>query len=106
MHCDLDIVWLHDPRPTLGAPSAHAVAMMLMSEQVYGYNGGFYLARARPSVTAGVRFWMDDLVRTWETNPKKFEEQHSLVNMARAPRARVYCAAHQQHLTYQRLLPS
>tara|TARA_B110001452_G_scaffold215474_1_gene186651 strand:+ start:903 stop:1610 length:708 start_codon:yes stop_codon:yes gene_type:complete len=80
MHCDLDIVWLHDPRPVFASPQYRDTDMLLQSEQVYGYNGGFYLARARPSVVAGVRAWMAELVHTWETRPKKFEEQHSLVS--------------------------
>ena len=83
MHCDLDVVWLHDPRPVFDTPRYHDMDMLLQSEQVYGYNGGFYLARARPSVMAGVRHWMADLVHTWETRPKKFEEQHSLVSMVK-----------------------
>lgn len=67
MHCDLDIVWLHDPRPVFATPEYRHSDMLLQSEQVYGYNGGFYLARARPSVRAGVTYWMNDLVHTWET---------------------------------------
>lgn len=84
MHCDLDVVWLHDPRPVFDTPRYRDTDMLLQSEQVYGYNGGFYLARARPSVMAGVRHWMAELVHTWETRPKKFEEQHSLVAMCKS----------------------
>ena len=88
MHCDLDVVWLHDPRPVLHSPRHQKNDLLIQSEQVYGYNGGFYLARARTSTRVGVRYWMSDLVRTWETNPGKFEEQHSLVNMIKAARKR------------------
>ena len=86
MHCDLDIVWLHDPMPVLQSPRHLKNDLLIQSEQVYGYNGGFYLARARASTIAGVKWWMADLVHTWETNPKKFEEQHALVNMIKGGR--------------------
>ena len=88
LHCDLDIVWLHDPRPVLQSPRNQKIDLLIQSEQVYGYNGGFYLARARASTRVGVRAWMDDLVHTWETNPRKFEEQHLLVKMITHARKR------------------
>ena len=56
-------------RPVLQSPRNQKIDLLIQSEQVYGYNGGFYLARARASTRVGVRSWMDDLVRTLETNP-------------------------------------
>ena len=88
LHCDLDIVWLHDPRPVLQSPRHQKIDLLIQSEQVYGYNGGFYLARARTSTRVGVRAWMADLVHTWETDPRKFEEQHLLVKMITHARKR------------------
>ena len=45
LHCDLDIVWLRDPLAHFAQPPQLAANMLVMSEQSFGNNGGFYLIR-------------------------------------------------------------
>ena len=81
LHCDADVVWLKDPLTYLSALPEHDI--LVQSEQSFGNNGGFYLARASVRTCDAFRWWLEDLRNRWNVGQKKFEEQHSLNDMLR-----------------------
>ena len=44
INCDLDIVWLRDPRPHLSQPGHASADMLFQPDTGHGVNGGFYVA--------------------------------------------------------------
>ena len=77
INCDLDIVWLHDPRPHLSQPGHASADMIFQPDTGHGVNGGFYVARSTPRVLRLFEAWLADLA-TKAAARKGFEEQHSL----------------------------
>ena len=77
INCDLDIVWLHDPRPHLAQPGHASADMLFQPDAGHGVNGGFYVARATPRVLGLFEAWLADLAAKAAAR-KGFEEQHSL----------------------------
>ena len=77
INCDLDIVWLRDPRPHLSQPGHASADMLFQPDTGHGVNGGFYVARPTPRVLTLFEAWLADLALK-ATARKGFEEQHSL----------------------------
>lgn len=86
LHCDLDIVWLHDPLPHFASAPLERADMLIMSEQGYGNNGGFYLMRHSNRTLAFLHAWLRQLTLHWSV--KGFEEQHALNEVLRWARKR------------------
>jgi hypothetical protein len=76
LNCDLDVVWIHDPLPHLLKLAGPRVDMLYQSEQVYGLNGGWYLARPTNHTISFFTNWLEALAA--QTDNRKFEEQHML----------------------------
>ena len=77
INCDLDIVWLHDPRPHLSQPGHASADVLFQPDSGHGVNGGFYVARSTPRVLGLFEAWLADLAAKAAAR-KGFEEQHSL----------------------------
>ena len=74
INCDLDIVWLRDPRPHLSQPGHASADMLFQPDTGHGVNGGFYVARPTPRVLTLFEAWLADLALK-ATARKGFEEQ-------------------------------
>jgi len=102
IQCDLDIVWLHDPRAHIQSlrysrpagynkgitrvpPAAAVLDLAFQSEQAYGVNGGFYVAWPTARTVDFFERWIDYL--RGMTN-RSFEEQHALNGALVRARAR------------------
>jgi hypothetical protein len=77
LNCDLDIVWLHDPRPHLSRGRLEQADMLFQTDSGHGLNGGFYVARPSSRTLGFFAAWLADLAAKAAARAG-FEEQHSL----------------------------
>lgn len=82
INCDLDIVWLHDPRPYLSQGGLDEADMLFQTDSGHGVNGGFYVARPTERTLRLFAAWLADLAAKAAAR-KGFEEQHSLNRVLR-----------------------
>jgi hypothetical protein len=68
LQCDVDVVWLRDPFPVFNTGVYASQHLVSQSEQTFGSNCGFYLARANTTTVRFMDTWLEDMVglnATW-----------------------------------------
>jgi hypothetical protein len=100
----VDVVWLRDPLPIFSTGVYSDKQLISQSEQAFGSNCGFYLARASNTTVRFMTLWLEDMVgpnATWKKKGQKLHEQNSYIRVLNRMRHRRF-GPPEQRLTHTR----